>query len=74
MEKQVTIDGTTYRFEKVDHRDCTDCDIYKAEPPGIFDTPLCCKYNARGKRIYTYRGLVANFCARHPAYLFKKID
>ena len=73
MDRQVTIEGTTYRFVKVRHKTCDNCDIFKAAPPRIFDSPLCCKYNTRGNRSDTDYGLVVNLCARHRAYLFKKI-
>lgn len=53
---EVEIDGVTYRSEsKPDMKNCTECDIYKANPPKrMFSVPLCYEHSIGRRRVFKY--------------------
>lgn len=73
MDRAVCIEKKLFRAVKEEHHNCLDCDIFKQAPPDDpHRYPLCYQYNMMGKRTESTRGLIVNWCARHPSYIWKR--
>lgn len=74
IKKTIRIDDTVYEAVKEKHENCMGCDIFKhSKINSPHHYPLCYEYDMKGKWTDSGRGVIVNWCASHPIYIWKKV-
>lgn len=74
-EREVVIEGRRYRFVKLPHDTCMNCDILKdSKITHPHQYPLCYTYTTRGKETESQYGLIVNFCERNQSGVWQRIE
>lgn len=72
IQRVVRIGKTMFR-SSIGGVSCRDCDIFKASRiTAPHQYPLCYTHNMQGKETASERGLIVNWCRRHPNHTWKK--